>query len=185
MKSVGKLSRSELAAFVAEHLRQHGIDVVLTGGSCVSIYSNDLYVSKDLDFIDISLQTNRRIGQVLGTIGFENSPKNSRHFAHCESKWTIEFPSAPLTIGDERVEESALAEIETELGLLKLLSPTDCVKDRLANYIYFADKQCLQQAILVASEQLVDFEGIKRWCEDEGMSAKYEDFIEGMKAENK
>jgi hypothetical protein len=39
MKPIGKMSQLELAAFVQEHLRQRGIDSVLTGGSAVMLYS--------------------------------------------------------------------------------------------------------------------------------------------------
>ncbi|MEE8060173.1 MAG: hypothetical protein V3T17_20430 [Pseudomonadales bacterium] len=50
MSAVAGLSREELAGLIGEHLRNAGIDVVLSGGSCVSIYFDERYVSKDLDF---------------------------------------------------------------------------------------------------------------------------------------
>ncbi|MDF1527072.1 MAG: hypothetical protein P1S59_12500 [bacterium] len=34
------------------HLENKGIRVVLTGGSCVSIYSNNKYQSMDLDLVE-------------------------------------------------------------------------------------------------------------------------------------
>lgn len=80
MKPIKDLSRVELAATIAETLRGHGIDVVLSGGSCVSIYSSEKYVSHDLDFIDVSLKSNRKIAAALLTLGFENKPKNSKNF---------------------------------------------------------------------------------------------------------
>jgi ABC-type transport system substrate-binding protein len=49
MKSVTGMSIGDLAALVADHLRQSGINVVLTGGSCVSIYTQNRYQSYDLD----------------------------------------------------------------------------------------------------------------------------------------
>lgn len=39
MKLIEKMERADLAAFVQKHLRYKGIDVVLSGGACVSIYS--------------------------------------------------------------------------------------------------------------------------------------------------
>ena len=101
MKSINELTRLELAALIASSLKEQGIDVVLSGGSCVSIYSSERYVSKDLDFIDISLKSNRQIAKAIQSLGFENRPKNSRHFVHPDTELTVEFPSAPLTIGDE------------------------------------------------------------------------------------
>lgn len=41
MKPVAGMSLQELAAFVCSHLQQHDIPVVLVGGSCVSIYSDN------------------------------------------------------------------------------------------------------------------------------------------------
>jgi len=52
MKNIGEMSRLELAAFICTHLRKQGIEVTLTGGSCVSIFSEDEYISMDLDFIE-------------------------------------------------------------------------------------------------------------------------------------
>jgi len=51
MKSIKKMTNAELAAFIQSHLRNKGIDVVLSGGACVSIYSSNRYVSMDLDLI--------------------------------------------------------------------------------------------------------------------------------------
>ena len=55
MKPIKEMTNAELAAFVESHLRERGIEVVLSGGACVSIYSNGKYVSSDLDLIDIYL----------------------------------------------------------------------------------------------------------------------------------
>lgn len=181
MSIVAGLSREALGGLISEHLRSEGINVVLSGGSCVSIYSDEKYVSKDLDFIDVSLKSNRQIGKVLATLGFENKPKNSRHFTHPDTQWSVEFPSAPLTIGDEHIQDAAVAERDTEKGLLRLLSPTDCVKDRLANYYYFKDRQCLEQAMMVAKAQPINFSALKRWHENEGQSEDFEMFISLLK----
>jgi len=133
MSVVSGISRLDLAGLIAETLKSEGIDVVLTGGSCVSICSNERYVSMDLDFIDVSLKTNKQIGLALKAIGFESRHLNSRYFAHPDTHLAVEFPSAPLTIGDEFIPSSQVASLETARGTLRLLSPTDCVKDRLAN----------------------------------------------------
>jgi hypothetical protein len=49
MKSIKEMTQGELAAFIQTHLREKEIDVVLSGGVTVSIYSNNRYVSWDLD----------------------------------------------------------------------------------------------------------------------------------------
>lgn len=45
-----KVTLQELACFVYETLRSYGINVVLVGGACVSIYSENRYQSMDVDF---------------------------------------------------------------------------------------------------------------------------------------
>ncbi len=55
MKSVGEMDVEELGAFVCTHLAARGIDTVLSGGSCVMIYSENRYSSYDLDFIPRNL----------------------------------------------------------------------------------------------------------------------------------
>lgn len=183
MKPIKDLTRLELAALVAETLKGEGIDVVLSGGSCVSIYSSEKYVSKDLDFIDVSLKSNRQIAKAIQSLGFENQPKNSRHFAHTETTLTLEFPSAPLMIGDEHIKSNAVDAIDTDLGTLRLLTPTDCVKDRLANYYYFGDKQCLEQALLVAKAHPINLATLEQWHKNERQEQEYLAFLEKLNTE--
>ena len=65
MKSIKEMSTGELAAFISSYLRTHDIDVVLTGGGCVSIYSENIYVSFDLDFIDNQFTKRSKIREAL------------------------------------------------------------------------------------------------------------------------
>lgn len=174
------MTRETIAGLICNHLQEAGISVVLSGGSCVSIYSEERYVTKDLDFVDISLKSNRQIGKALAELGFVNQPKNSRHFVHPDVEWSIEFPSAPLMVGDEYVTEAAIVERDTPQGTLRLLSPTDCVKDRLANYYYFKDRQCFQQAILVAKNQPINVKLLEKWHQNEGQVKEYTMFIEAL-----
>ena len=44
MKAIGEMSAGELAALVYSYLKEHGIEVVLSGGACVTIYSQNKYI---------------------------------------------------------------------------------------------------------------------------------------------
>jgi hypothetical protein len=165
MKDVSKMSLGELAAYIATHLRGRGIDVVLSGGSCVSLYSEGKYVSKDLDFIDTRFAKPGEIRDAMRDIGF--LPEN-RYFRHPQTDFLVEFPSGPLALGKEPV--GAINEIEFSTGVLRILSPTDCVKDRLAAYYHWNDLQSLEQAVLVAQSNRIDLNEVKRWSKGEGMS---------------
>jgi len=52
-------------------------------------------------------------------------------------------------------------------------SETDCVKNRLAAHYRRRDRQCLSQAILVANQQDVDLDEVKRWSTAEGMLEEF------------
>lgn len=176
MKPLKEMSVGEIAAHVAEHLRQSDISVVLTGGSCVSIYTDNRYQSYDLDFIEEGRTTRKKIAACLREIGFQ---EKDRYFVHPDTSYFVEFPSGPLAIGDEPVRE--VAQLEFATGSLRLLSATDCVKDRLANYYHWKDRQCLEQAIMVATNVTVDMAEVERWSRHEGMGNEFEQIRELMK----
>ena len=175
MIPLSELSIGELAAFVADHLRNKGIDVVLVGGACISIYSENKYSSFDLDFITTGMTTRQKIRSALAEINFV---EEQRYFKNPETDYFIEFPSGPLAIGDEPPAEIATLRYST--GSLRLLSPTDSVKDRLAAYYHWKDQQSLEQAILVAHNHLVDLGEISRWSIHEGFTDTFNSIREKL-----
>jgi hypothetical protein len=168
VKPIKEMSLGELAAFICSHLRMHGIEVILSGGSCVTIYSGNKYVSLDLDFIDNRFTKRRKLKEALAEIGFF---EERRYFKHPDIDIIIEFPAGPLAIGDEPVKQVFTLRFET--GELQLLSPTDCIKDRLAAYFHWQDRQCLEQAALVAQENEIDLQEVERWAKHEGKLKVY------------
>jgi hypothetical protein len=170
------MSAEELAALVCEALRTAGITVTLTGGACVAIWSDGKYVSNDLDFVEEGPVPLRKIAEVMKELGF--TPRG-RHFVHPETKLFVEFPTGPLTVGEERIER--VSERETSTGKLRLLSPTDCVKDRLAAFFHWNDRQCLDQALLVAASQKIDLADVRRWSHGEDQAEKFEEFARQLK----
>lgn len=172
MKQISKLTRGEIAAFVQNHLEKKGISVILSGGAVVSIYSSDQYVTQDIDLINIYSVTRRKIRDAMQEIEFT---EEGRHFRHPVLPFIVEFPPGPLSIGSEPIKK--VNEITFSTGKLKLLSPTDCVKDRLAGYYHWGDNQCLVQALLVAQNQNIDLEEVKSWSDSEGNQKLFEDFV--------
>jgi len=61
------------------------------------------------------------------------------------------------------------------------LTPTDCIKDRLAGYYHWDDEQNLEQAIWVASENEFDMVSIEEWSKNEGEIEKFEVFRDRSK----
>jgi hypothetical protein len=44
----------------------------------------------------------------------------------------------------------------------------------MANYYHWKDRQCLDQAIMVATDTGVDMEEVERWSRHEGMAEEFE-----------
>lgn len=168
----------ELWHFVAVHLKKHDIDTVLVGGAVVSVYTDGLYKSGDLDFVKLDLFSNG-IEEAMKEIGFI---KHGRHYIHPDCKHLlVEFPGGPpLGIGEDN--EIVPSEVEVEGQVIKIYSPTDCVKDRLASYIHFKAEECLDQAILVAKRHPVDFKSIEKWCNGEGAKLQWDVFKNKLKS---
>lgn len=163
MKSIKEMTGAELAAFIESLLCKKGIDVVLSGGACVSFYSDGKYVSSDLDLVDLYFAKMSNIRDAMREIGFS---QEGRHFIHVDTDYLVEFPGGPLSVGEEQVKQ--IDEYKLSTGILRIISPTDCVKDRLAAYYHWDDTQSMEQALLVARSKKVDLKEIERWSKAEG-----------------
>jgi len=165
------ISIKNLAILISDHLRKNGVDTVLTGGACVTIYTRGRHISYDLDFVPLTSVDRRTLRTILEELGFE---EEGRHFVHEGTQYFIEFIAPPLAVGEEPVKE--IHSIKKGNKVLKLLSPTDCTKDRLAAYYHWNDRQSLEQAILVCTYSDVDVIEVERWSKNEGMKNRFEVF---------
>lgn len=162
------MTPTEIAGYVCDHLNSRGINVVLSGGACVSYYCKGQYVSMDLDLVNAGLAKRDKIKAAMADIGFV---EDHRYFKHPNTEYLVEFPPGPLGVGDEQVRE--INEIKTRAGTLRIISATDCVKDRLAGYYHWDDLPCLEQAVMVAQANRIDIKDIERWSKVEG---KHDEF---------
>lgn len=167
----------ELAGIVSAALEAAGISAVLSGGAVVSIYTNNEYESGDLDFI--SSASTKSIAEAIRPLGFV---RRGRMFSHPRTPLFVEFPAGPLAIGDQLIRPSDVAEKRTAAGRLRLLTPTQCVMDRLAAYFHWNDLQSLDQAVLVASSQPVSISRVEEWAKREGAGEKLETFKKHLAA---
>ncbi len=165
-------SLKDLALIVCSRLKKDRIDAVLTGGAVVSLYTENEYESYDLDFITHSSISN--ITSSLLKIGFRRT--KGRYYVHPDTDYFVEFPSPPVAVGQKPLKE--FNEIKTDSGYLKLLTPTQCVMDRLAAFYHWNDLQSLEQAVLVVKFHKIEFGEVEDWSRAEGMLEKYEQFRE-------
>jgi hypothetical protein len=175
VKPIREMAQIELAAFVQSHLAVSGIALVLSGGPAVSYYVGKLYVSNDIDLIAEWGLKRGVLNKSMEEIGFTIVGK---YYKHPEAIDVIEILPGPPSVGKEPIGEPL--EIELPTGLLRVINPTDCVKDRLAAFFHWGDTETLRQAILVSRETNVDIEGIRRWAESEGHIERFEDYRRGI-----
>lgn len=170
-------TEEQLWKYVATHLAKNGIDTVLVGGAVVAVYTDGAYRSGDLDFVLITY-LNRKLPQVMKEIGFE--VRESRHYSHVLCKHLIvEFVSGPPGIGEDT--RIIPAEVKIEGTTIKLYSPTDCIRDRLASFIHFKAMECLEQAVLVAQRHPFDRTKVRKWCTEEGTPEVFKAFEEKLR----
>jgi hypothetical protein len=170
-----KTTRLQLAALITAAFEKEGMSATLVGGAVVSLYTNNQYESYDLDFI--SSDDQKQITAVMLDLGFKKVGKN---FEHPETPLFVEFPSGPIAIGNQ-VPVQPEGSIKTGKTTITLLSPTQCVMDRLAAWYHWNDTQSLEQAVLVSQSQPIKIAAIKKWSEAEGEIEKFERYLARLK----
>ena len=161
----------EVAATISDALRDAGISATLSGGAVVSIYTDNEYLSKDLDFVTAAM--NDELAPVLAPLGFVHTGiSRLSQYSHTLVDWFVEFPPTPISFGNLHVDHKDCATIELNVGRLRLITPTQSVMDRLAAAIHWSDAQSRAQAILVAIHQEIDWASLGDWFVNEGESTE-------------
>jgi hypothetical protein len=71
--------------------------------------------------------------------------------------------------------------MKTKYGTFKLLSVEDCVKDRLAGFFYWNDRQSLEQAVTVCLDNKANIRKIREWAIAEKQEKKFLKFEEELR----
>lgn len=176
MKLDGGSNITDVVASVARALEREGIEAVLTGGACASIYSGGEYLSRDVDFIILADVTASQLDSAMTAAGFH---RRGNLYVHSKTQFYVEFPKGPLAIGrDYSIRPSPL---QLKRRTVAALSPTDSCRDRLAAFYFWSDRQSLQAAVLIAGNYRLNFAKIRRWSVDEGFLDKYQEFLSDLK----
>lgn len=164
-----EISMPELAAMVAEHLQKHDIQVVLVGGLAIDIYTDNLYLTQDIDMVNINYQSAQKINEAMAGLGFI---KQGRVYVNETTPVVVEFPSGPLSVGDELIQNTTYAHVgHRTLAVLKV---EDAIKDRLAAFIHWGDNPSLVQAVAVMVKHNISSDTFKQFCIKEGSSKQYQ-----------
>ena len=166
----------DVALAVGTALEKHGIEAILTGGACASIHSEGQYSSFDLDFIIRAVVPQSSLDRAMAEAGFS---REGDRYVHAASPFWVEFPIGPLAVGgDYKIRPIVLRE---NGGAIRILSPTDSCRDRLAAFYHWDDRQSLEVAIQIARRQRVNQALIRRWSDEEGFTEMYQEFLTYMR----
>ncbi len=162
-------SMMEVAAVVTEALMAHDISAVLSGGGAVSLYSDARYQTVDLDFVTAAMRD--RLIPAMACIGFTPEMDAGRHFTHSEVAWVVEFLAAPIAFGETEIPMEEITALETKVGTLRIITPTQCVMDRLTWHFHGNDPQAAKQARMVIKAQAthINWAELEAWVENEGI----------------
>ncbi|MBA54232.1 MAG: hypothetical protein CMK89_07240 [Pseudomonadales bacterium] len=169
MSDFSKIDIVTIAAIVAEHLQQHGIEVVLVGGLAVEIYTHNLYLTKDIDMVNTNYQPARKLTHAMAQLDFH---KQGRVYVNASTDITVEFPSAPLSVGDEIIKQTTVAKVGG--GRIPILKAEDVVKDRLAAFIHWQDRQSLIQATAILLQHNLKPMTFQAFCIKEGTDKDFQ-----------
>jgi len=162
----------EVAVAVSEALEQAGVIAPLSGGGAMSIYTQNRYQTRDLDFV--TSERGAILRSILEPLGFDAAP-DGRHFRHPASGWLVEFPPGPLAFGDATVRASDIPVIETVFGRLRVITPTQSLMDRLAAYFHWNRQRTLRDQARQLVRTLdpsgrVDWAALYAWADREGIA---------------
>jgi hypothetical protein len=170
-KDFSKLSIKQIVARIREHLVQAGYDPVLTGRACAGVYLGKGVDAKAIDFVLKEYEV-PELADTMKAIGFERSGLYAYESKRCPLD--VIFAPPPLAVGDDLVKQ--IDEIRVRGGRIKLLSPTDCTRQRLAMYYRWGDEDGFEEAVRMAMEYEVDMDLIKRWSAWEWCTDRYVEF---------
>ena len=169
-----EMSLQDVAFIVCTALSQNGLTAVLTGGSAATYYAPHVYQSRDIDFVIelVAPEGRRRGAEALKDLGYAELGGT---YSHSTNPFTVEFPPGPLAVGDDRI--SGWKTVNKDGLLLNILTPTDCVRDRLMwFYLQPTDRSSLTAAVGVAKAHAIDVELIRSWSAREGFTDKFDEF---------
>lgn len=165
---------------VGDALRRAGIYAVLTGGACATFHSRGACHSIDLDFVLAGEVSRFQLDDAMGQLGFK---RHRDRYVHPNHPYFVEFPRGPLAIGDDVGIRPML--MRSGRQIVRMLSPTDSCRDRLAAFYHWNDRQSLRAAVLIAARNRVVMERIRRWSAREDASEKFAEFRAAVQAARK
>lgn len=166
------LSFREVAAVIAAKLAENGHEAVLTGKSCAAFYCGN---ASDINSIEFAIRRfePESVFKVMSAMGFY--PRDDHTFASKKIAYEVVLFPMPIAIGDDVANEVGV--VRTKKGPLKVLTPTDCLRQRLSIYYRWGEELAFAQAVKIARSHKVDMDLVRRWSDWEWANEKFLDFF--------
>lgn len=169
----------EVAVTISEALEGAGIIAPLSGGAAIAIYTDNRYLTKDLDFVTSARA--KALTAVLEPLGFTAS-SDGRHFKHEPSGWLVEFPPGPIAFGDTVLANVDIPVLDTEYGQVRVITPTLSLMDRLAAYFHWNRQRPLRDQARALVQTLdpvgrIDWDALYQWAEREHITREEVDEV--------
>jgi len=140
------LKHMKLAAMVSTLFREHGVDLVVVGGSAIEFYTEGQYASGDIDLCTTSLRRpdQRMRQEVMGLLGAKGGPRS----------WQVAGHYVDILGELEGLTEAPLDELHTPYGPVRLAPPEELLVERVLVSVYPSaheqSAQCAKTLIAVA-----------------------------------
>ncbi len=118
-----------LASWVTAEFREHGIDLVVVGGSAIEFYTEGAYTSGDVDLCLLpgsSPLSLRQRQEVMGGLGAEGGPRN----------WRLAGLFVDVLGPLETSAHTRLRLLEGPFGPISLIQPEDLIAERVLVSVY-------------------------------------------------
>ena len=165
----------QIAARLRAHLVAHGLDPVLTGRACASIYAGGNIKPRTLEFV-LAEYSVGELEDAMRELGFRADGGSAYASKRCPVD--VVFMPPPLSVGDDVVQSTSL--VRSAGGEVRLLTPTDCVRERLSMYYQWGDREAFQDAVDVARNHPITFDIVKSWSDHEWYADRYAEFLSAL-----
>lgn len=165
------LDAKKMVSLIVKHFAARGVRVILVGRACAAIYTGSKAKLFTIEFMVNDFVVDDVLA-AMDELGFES--KDERTFTSESSPYEIVLNPPPITVGDDVIEK--INSVKLNGGMIDLLTPTDCVRHRLAFFYKWGDAEAMDDAVRVAKKQAVDMELIGRWSAWEWCGDKFLEF---------
>ncbi|MBI3880338.1 MAG: hypothetical protein HY301_09790 [Verrucomicrobia bacterium] len=154
------LKSAKLASLCTALWAEHGVQLVVVGGSAIEILTEGAYASGDLDMCHVNAATLpiRQRQELMGLLGAQGGPRN----------WRVAGMYLDLLGPAESFARTPYRQIEAPYGTILVMKPEDLLVERVLMTYYLGESQtardCAKKLVAVILDGVipVDWDEVRR-----------------------